>query len=322
MFLTGPGVVAEVMGEDVTADELGGPRVHERNGVCHMTAPTEVDAALLVRDLLDHLPQNAERRAAALAGGCAPARRARTTPCPTTTRKVYDVARRRPALVDGGRLLEVSPRWARNVVCAFARIDGRAVGVVANQPRYLGGVLDADCAAEGRALRAHLQPVRPAARRPRRHARASCPARSRRSAGVIRHGAKLVHAFAEATVPRVTRDPAQGVRRRLHRDELQGARRRPRVRLARRADRRDGRRAGGRDHPPPRDRRAPTTRARARAPRRALRRRAPHRAGGGRRRPRRRDRRADRDARRASRRRWPAWRPRPGTRAPAGNLPL
>ena len=78
MFLTGPGVVAKVIGEDVDAAELGGPRVHERNGVCHLVAPTDVDAALLARDLLDYLPQNAERAPAALAGG-RPARATRPT---------------------------------------------------------------------------------------------------------------------------------------------------------------------------------------------------------------------------------------------------
>src|SRR4051812_26737379 len=90
MFLTGPGVVAEVMGEDVTGDELGGPRVHERNGVCHMTAPTEVDAALLARDLLDYLPQHAgelpQRWPAVPAPGFLP-----DSIVPDAQRQVYDV---------------------------------------------------------------------------------------------------------------------------------------------------------------------------------------------------------------------------------------
>ena len=179
-------------------------------------------------------------------------------------------ARRSPrALVDGGRLLEVSPRWARNMVCAFARLDGRAVGIVANQPRHLGGVLDADAATEGGALRAHLQPVRAAARRARRHARASCPAPRQEQAGVIRHGAKLVHAFAEASVPRVTvilRKAFGGAFIAMNSKEL-GAD----LVFAwpRRADRRHGRPAGGRHHRPPRDRRRRRPRPRARAPRRA-----------------------------------------------------
>src|SRR5439155_2145050 len=92
MFLTGPGVVAEVMGEEVTAEELGGPKVHERSGVCHLTAPTEVDAALLVRDLLDYLPQNASetprRWPSVYAPGAGPG-----DLVPDNHRNVYDVAR-------------------------------------------------------------------------------------------------------------------------------------------------------------------------------------------------------------------------------------
>src|SRR5204862_4454016 len=101
MFLTGPGVVAEVMGEDVTAAELGGPQVHERSGVCHMTAPTEVDAALLVRDLLDYLPQNASETPRRWPTVGAPA----VNPgdlVPGNHRRVYDVAEVVAALVDGG----------------------------------------------------------------------------------------------------------------------------------------------------------------------------------------------------------------------------
>ena len=148
MFLTGPAVVREVMGEDVSADELGGYKVHERNGVAHFVAADDADAALLVRDLLDHLPANSDERAPrwravgpvgydagrAGAGGRAPRlRRARRHP----RRR-----RRRPPA-------RVGPKWARNIVCGFARIDGRPVGVVANQPQYLGGVLDAESASKG-----------------------------------------------------------------------------------------------------------------------------------------------------------------------------
>ncbi|MEA2424966.1 MAG: hypothetical protein QOH13_1376 [Thermoleophilaceae bacterium] len=202
MFLTGPGVVAEVMGEDVTADELGGPKVHERTGVCHMVAPTEVDAALLVRDLLDYLPQNSDE---------APRRWPPVEPpggnpgdvVPSLHRKTYDVADVVRTLVDGGRIQEVSPRWARNVLCAFARMDGRAVGVVANQPRYLGGVLDADSSQKAarfvRTCNLFGLPLVVLVDTP-----GFLPGTRQERAGVIRHGAKLVYAFAEATVPRVT----------------------------------------------------------------------------------------------------------------------
>jgi acetyl-CoA carboxylase carboxyltransferase component len=202
MFLTGPGVVAEVMGEDVTAEELGGPRVHERSGVCHMTAATEVDAALLVRDLLDYLPQNCTEL---------PRRWPSVDPpdvnpgdvVPREHRKTYDVLDLVRSLVDGGRIQEVSPRWARNVVCAFARFDGRSVGIVANQPRYIGGVLDADSSQKAarfvRTCNLFGLPLVVIVDTP-----GFLPGTSQERVGVIRHGAKLVYAFSEATVPRVT----------------------------------------------------------------------------------------------------------------------
>jgi methylmalonyl-CoA decarboxylase subunit alpha len=202
MFLTGPGVVAEVMGEEVTADELGGPRVHERSGVCHMTAPTEVDAALMVRDLLDYLPQNSSelprRWPSVDAPGASPG-----DVVPQAPRKVYDVGALVSTLVDGGRYQEVSPRFARNVLCAFARLDGRAVGVVANNPRHLGGVLDADSSQKAarfvRTCNLFGLPLVVLVDTP-----GFLPGTKQERAGVIRHGAKLVYAFSEATVPRVT----------------------------------------------------------------------------------------------------------------------
>ncbi len=202
MFLTGPGVVKAVTGEDVDADTLGGPRVHQRNGVCHLVAETEVDAALLARDLLDHLPQHA---------GVAAQRWPTVEPpaglvdavVPADPRKVYDVRNVIALLVDGGRHLEIGDRWARNMVCTFARIDGRAVGVVANQPRYIGGVMDADSATKAarfvRTCDAFGLPLVVLVDTP-----GFLPGTSQESAGVIRHGAKLVHAFAAATVPRIT----------------------------------------------------------------------------------------------------------------------
>ena len=197
MFLTGPAVVREVMGEQVGADELGGPRVHERNGVAHFVAEDDADAALLVRDLLDHLPGAPERRPAGApgydVGGCVP----------TEDRRVYDVRSVVRAVADEGRLLEWSPRWARNVVCGFARMEGRSVGVIANQPRYLGGVLDAASATKAarfvRTCNAFGVPMMVFVDTP-----GFMPGTRQEREGVIRHGAKLVHAFAEATVPKVT----------------------------------------------------------------------------------------------------------------------
>ncbi len=202
MFLTGPVVVSEVTGEDVDMASLGGARVHERNGVCHFTAPTEVDGALMARDLLDYLPQHA--------GVCsqmwpsvAPPDSAPDRALPAQARKVYDVRHVASALVDGGRLMEVSPRWSRNVVCALARLDGRAIGIVANQPRHLGGVLDSGAAQKAarfvRMCNSFGLPLLVLVDTP-----GFLPGSRQEKDGVIRHGAKLVHAFAEATVPSVT----------------------------------------------------------------------------------------------------------------------
>jgi acetyl-CoA carboxylase carboxyltransferase component len=202
MFLTGPAVVSEVTGEVLDMASLGGPRVHERNGVCHFTAPTEVDGALMARDLLDYLPQH-NGVAPQLWPSVAPPEGLPDRAVPSQARKVYDIRHVAGALVDGGRLMEVSGRWARNVVCAFARLDGRAIGIVANQPKYLGGVLDASAAQKAarfvRTCNSFGLPLLVLVDTP-----GFLPGSRQERDGVIRHGAKLVHAFAEASVPSVT----------------------------------------------------------------------------------------------------------------------
>ena len=158
---------------------------------------------MLVRDLLDHLPANSRERPprwrSAEPGRLDPAEaRARATSAASTT-----CATSSHGLVDGGRLLEWAPRWARNIVCGFARLEGRAVGVVANQPRYLGGVLDADSGSKAarfvRTCNAFGLPLVVLVDTP-----GFMPGTRQEQGGVIRHGAKLVHAFAEADVPKVT----------------------------------------------------------------------------------------------------------------------
>jgi acetyl-CoA carboxylase carboxyltransferase component len=202
MFLTGPAVVEEVLGEQVSAGELGGTAVHERNGVCQFAAPTDVDSIFLTREILSYLPQSAWERPAR-AAPAAPPEADPAAAVPTEARRVYDVRTVIRALVDEGHTLEVSAKWARNMVTAFARLDGRPVGLVANQPRHLGGVIDSDAAQKGarfvRTCNAYGLPLVALVDAP-----GFLPGTRQEAGGVIRHGAKLLHAFCEASVPRLT----------------------------------------------------------------------------------------------------------------------
>ncbi|HEY8465562.1 MAG TPA: acyl-CoA carboxylase subunit beta [Solirubrobacterales bacterium] len=202
MFLTGPKVVREALGEDVSMEELGGPGVHGRNGVCQFVAEDVPAATRLTRELLSFLPARIGDRpplAAPLpAGGGAP-----DAVVPEEARRVYDVREVVRAIVDEGRLLELDEKWARNMVTGFARIEGRSVGIVANQPNWLGGVIDAE-ASEKAALfvdRCHRFriPLVVLVDTP-----GFMPGTRQEGAGVIRHGASLLRAFAAAKVPKVT----------------------------------------------------------------------------------------------------------------------
>jgi acetyl-CoA carboxylase carboxyltransferase component len=197
-------VVRDALGEQVTAERLGGTRVHRRNGVCHFVADNDVDGAHLARELLGYLPSGAS---SALGPPIAPTRPAPEQDpggcVPAGARRVYDVREVIRCLVDAGALLEVAAGWARNIVTAFARIEGRTVGVIANQPRYLGGVLDADSSQKGARFVSKCNqfgiPLLVLVDTP-----GYMPGTKQETAGVIRFGATLVHAFAEATVPKVT----------------------------------------------------------------------------------------------------------------------
>lgn len=202
MFLTGPGVVREALGEEIDAAGLGGPRVHERNGVCHLVEHDELAAAARVREILAYLPSGA---------GETPPRAPVIDPVladpgsvvPVESRSAYDVRDALGGIIDGGSLLELCPRWARNVVTALARIDGRPVGVVANQPRHLGGVLDAESSEKAarfvRFCDSFGLPLVAIVDTP-----GFMPGSRQEKAGVIRHGAALVRAFAAARVPKLT----------------------------------------------------------------------------------------------------------------------
>jgi acetyl-CoA carboxylase carboxyltransferase component len=199
MFLTGPRVVREALGEDCSMEELGGPGVHEASGVWQLVAVDEADAARQARSLLGYLPAPL---------GSPPTRDASRAPIgsisvPAEARKVYDVRNVIAGLVDGGVALELCEGWARNMVTSLARIDGRPVGVIANQPWRLGGVIDAAGAEKGArfvdACNRFGLPLVVLVDTP-----GFMPGRRQEQAGVIRHGAALLRAFSAASVPRLT----------------------------------------------------------------------------------------------------------------------
>ncbi len=251
MFLTGPKIVREALGEDVGMDELGGPRVHAQNGVCQITAPDLPQAVASARDLLSFLPQRLGVQPEATAPEATHGRTG--APVPREARRVYDVRDVISTVVDGGRLMELDARWARNMVTGLARIDGRPVGVIANQPRWLGGVIDSEAAEKGalfvdRCSRFGL-PLVVFVDTP-----GFMPGTRQEGAGVIRYGAQLLRSFAAACRAEAHRDHAQGLRRRRHHHELARPRRRHGLRLARRRDRHHGRPPGRRHHRTPHDR--------------------------------------------------------------------
>jgi acetyl-CoA carboxylase carboxyltransferase component len=202
MFLTGPGVVRDALGEEIDAAGLGGPRVHDRNGVAHLVEADEASAAARVREILSYLPSCAGET---LPRGVpvAAAERDPGVHVPAEPRRAYDVRKALNAVIDAGSLLEIQPRWARNVVTALARIDGRPVGIVANQPRYLGGVLDAEASEKAALFVGFCDsfgiPLVAVVDTP-----GFMPGSRQERAGVIRRGAQLVRAFAAAKVPKFT----------------------------------------------------------------------------------------------------------------------
>jgi acetyl-CoA carboxylase carboxyltransferase component len=202
MFLTGPKIIERVTREQISAADLGGPKVHGANGVSHMVARDDVHAAELVRELLTYLPDTLGAGSPLVPPADAPGDDP-SAALPESDRKVYDVRDVAAALLDRGTLLELAPKWARNLTVAFGRIEGRAVGVIANQARYLGGCLDADAAEKGAWFVDMCNrfgiPLVVLADTP-----GFLPGAMQEQAGVLRHGASLLRAFGAATVPRVT----------------------------------------------------------------------------------------------------------------------
>src|SRR5579863_6275722 len=206
MFVTGPDVIKTVTHEDVTKEKLGGAATHNSvSGVGHFTAADDADCLRMIRELLGYLPQNNRED---------PPRRATSDPIdrmdaaldtvvPADSSLPYDIKDVIHRVVDDGEFFEVHEHFARNLVVGFARLDGRSVGIVANQPAFLAGCLDIDSSVKGarfvRFCDAFNIPLLTFEDVP-----GFLPGTEQEFGGIIRHGAKLLFAYAEATVPKIT----------------------------------------------------------------------------------------------------------------------
>jgi propionyl-CoA carboxylase beta chain len=207
MFVTGPDVIRTVTHEEVTKEELGGAMTHNgRSGVAHFLAADDADCLRRVRKLLTYLPQN-NREDPPRQNNSDPADRedaSLDTAVPEASSQPYDI---KTAVilkvVDGGDFFEVQEHFARNLVVGFARLDGRPVGIVANQPAHLAGCLDINASVKGarfvRFCDAFNIPILTFEDVP-----GFLPGTDQEFGGIIRHGAKLLYAYAEATVPKIT----------------------------------------------------------------------------------------------------------------------
>jgi propionyl-CoA carboxylase beta chain len=206
MFITGPDVIKTVTNEEVTFEELGGAHTHaSTSGVAHLTVPDEAAALSLVRELYGYLPSH---------NLADPPRKATSDPVtrespeletlvPANPNKPYDVREVVRAIVDDAEILEIQPDWGANLFTGFARLDGKPVGVVANNPANLAGVLDINASVKGgrfvRLCDCFNIPLITLVDVP-----GFLPGTQQEYGGIIKHGAKLLYAYAEATVPKLT----------------------------------------------------------------------------------------------------------------------
>ena len=206
MFITGPTVIKEVTGAEVTFEELGGTRAHSReSGVVHLVAKDDGHCLALIRKLLSYLPQNNREGPPVILSTDEPLRpnEILTQIVPAEPRKTYDVRLVIREIMDHSEFFEIQPLFAQNIIIGFGRLDGNAVGVVANQPRYLGGAIDINAADKAarfiRFCDCFNIPLIVLADVP-----GYLPGVDQEKKGIIRHGAKMLYAFSEATVPKIT----------------------------------------------------------------------------------------------------------------------
>jgi len=206
MFVTGPDVIKAVTHEEVTKENLGGAMTHnERSGVAHFAAENEKECLYLIRELLSFVPQNNMEDAPAAAAKDPPDRidESLNTIVPDIPTKPYEMRGIIRKVVDDGRFFEIQEHFAKNLVIGFARMNGRSIGIVANQPAVLAGCLDISSSVKGarfvRFCDAFNIPLLTFVDVP-----GFLPGTNQEYGGIIKHGAKLLYAFAEATVPKVT----------------------------------------------------------------------------------------------------------------------
>jgi len=206
MAITGPGVIKAVTGEDVTLEELGGAKVHsEITGQAHLVAESDADCIQKIRKLLAYLPANNQEAAPCVACQDDPFRLEPEleTIVPADFRKAYDMRHLIQRVVDNGEFHELLAKFAKNIIIGFARMGGQTVGIVANQPLVLAGCLDVDSSDKAarfiRFCDAFNIPLINFVDVP-----GYFPGVKQEYAGIIRHGAKMLYAYAEATVPKIT----------------------------------------------------------------------------------------------------------------------
>jgi propionyl-CoA carboxylase beta chain len=206
MFVTGPEVIKTVTHEDVTKEALGGAMTHNSvSGVAHFLAHDDAECLRMIRELMSYLPQNNVDGVPPIA--CTdPADREDQeldTLVPAASNQPYDIKDAIRRIADHGQFFEVQEHWAKNIVIGFARMDGRSVGIVANQPAFLAGCLDIDSSSKAarfvRFCDAFNIPILTFEDVP-----GFLPGTAQEFGGIIRHGAKLLYAYAEATVPKIT----------------------------------------------------------------------------------------------------------------------
>ena len=206
MFVTGPNVVKTVTHEEIDSEALGGAKTHaEKSGVNHFTAANDVECLKKVRDILTYMPQNANELAPQLSNYTINPSKLKSIQSivPDNPNVPYDIRKVIDCVIDDDSFREVHEEFAKNIVVGFARIEGRTVGVIANQPAALAGVLDIDSSRKGarfvRFCDAFNIPLLVFEDVP-----GFLPGTDQEWRGIITHGAKLLYAFSEATVPRVT----------------------------------------------------------------------------------------------------------------------